>query len=377
VLEFPKMKKIQVIWLLILPLVFLAQEKNTKQSLYINHAESSGKGTFKQRIFAYHFLNGSYTGREEVISFDGKKDGKDFIRTDRGANTLYKDKYLITGIGNIIDLKEKKILFDGKASLIRCSNDSAIFYTHNVFKGKFYSIYDFKKNEYRAVKDLLFKPKYARDVEFDKSAIPFKLIYYPTGKPKLILTSDAGFGQQGTKDKSFVPDPPMHWIDTDNFIYVYFNKENSEFSIVRVNIDSKSSKLIGKQSMTSESVPASFIKLSSDQLILNYGNKQFLLNLKTETLLAMDQSYPENGFNYEFNTDQKGRVVKLNDKEIGKFHFETTNFSTGENTAALVKELRIGAETYQQGLMVWNNSKLNWQAVDADEVLTLIGWMKD
>lgn len=371
------MKKLQFILFLIIPIIVLAQEKNIKQSLYISHVEASGKGLFKQRIFAYHFLNGSYTGREEVISFDGKKDGKDYIRTDRGINTLYKDKYLITGLGNIIDLKEKKIVFDGKASLVRCSNDSAIFYTNDIFKGKFYSVYDFRKNEYKEVKDLLFKPKFGRDVEFDKSTVPFKIVYYPNGKQKVVIAADAGYGQQGTTEKGSVPDPPVYWIDNSNFIYMYFNKENTEFKLVKVNVDTKVALDIAKQVITKEVVPAVFLKVAANQLILKYGNKQFLIDLKVESLSTMDQSLPENGFSYEFKTDQKGRVVKLNGKEIGKFHFETTHFSTGENIAAFVKELRIGTETYQQGLMVWNFSNQIWQSVDADEVLTLVGWMKD
>lgn len=320
------MKKIiQTLMILLMPFVIKAQEKNIKQSLYISHVESSGKMAFKQRVFAYHFLNGSYTGREEVISFDGKKEGKDYIRTDRGINTLYKDKYLITGLGNIIDLKEKKVLFDGKASLIRCSNDSAIFYTNDVFKGKFYSVYDFKNKEYREVKDLLFKPKFGRDVEFDKTVSPFKLMYYPQGKPKQVLLADAGYGQQGNKDNGFVPDPPMYWIDNSHFIFVYFNKENSELSIIKLNVDTKETITIAKQAISKEVLAASFFKINTDQLILRYGNKQLLLDLKASTLTTMDQSYPENGFSYEFKTDQKGRVVKLNAKEIGKFNFEASD----------------------------------------------------
>ena len=63
----------------------------------------------------YHFLNGHYTGREEILTVSGKKDGKDNIRTDLGINTLYKNRYLITGIGNIIDLKDSTI---SKATLL-------------------------------------------------------------------------------------------------------------------------------------------------------------------------------------------------------------------------------------------------------------------
>lgn len=364
-----------LLFLMLVP-VFCFSQGNVKQSLYVVHVDASGKSAFKQRIFAYHFLNGSFMGRDEVLSFDGKREGKDYIRTDRGSNQIYNDRYLITGMGNIIDLKDKKVLFDGKASLVRCSNDSAIFYTNDIFKGKFYSVYDFKAQQYKEIKDLLFKPRPGRDVEFDKTIAPFKICYYPVGKPKVVLTADAGYGQQGTKDNS-VPDPPMYWIDNDNFIYVHFNQANTELLINKMNVDSKVVTLIGKVTMVKERMPATLTKVNKDQVILWMGNRQIFIDLAGSTVSPMDASRPDHGFTYEFKTDPKGRIVKLNGKEVGKFHFETRNFAAGDNTAAFVKELMIGADSYQQGLMVWNFTKQAWDHVDADEVLAIAGWAKD
>ncbi len=362
-------------FLCLTPAIYLSQG-NVKQSLYVVHVDASGKSAFRQRIFAYHFLNGSFVGRDEVMSFDGKKEGKDYIRTDRGNNQIYNNRYLITGMGNILDLKDKKVLFDGRASLVRCNNDSAIFYTNDIFKGKFYSVYDFKAQQYKEVKDLLFKPRPGRDVEFDKTTSPYKICYYPVGKPKVILTLDAGYGQQGTKEGS-VPDPPLYWMDNDNFIYVYFNQANTELLINKMNVDTKVVTQIGKITIAKEKIPATFTKINKDQLILWLGNKQVFIDLTVSTVNLMDSSRPDHGFTYEFKTDPKGRVVKLNGKDVGKFHFETRNFSAGENAAAFVKELMIGADSYQQGIMVWNFTKQGWEQVDADEVLTLAGWTKD
>ena len=160
-------------------LTVLSNAQDVKYGLIVVHVDPNGKGDFRQKIYSYHFLNGSFTGREELLSVNGKKEGKDYIRTDIGTCQLYSDRYLITGIGNIIDLKEKKVLFDGRATLIRCSNDSAIYYTNDAFKGKFYSVYNFRTNQYGEVKNLVFKAKPGQDVEFDKTMQPFKLNLYP------------------------------------------------------------------------------------------------------------------------------------------------------------------------------------------------------
>jgi len=348
--------------------------QDIKQSLIVVHVDPASKSEFKQKIYSYHFLNGHYTGRDELLAVSGKKDGKDYIRTDIGTNTLYKDRYLITGIGNIIDLKEKKILFDGRAALIKCSNDSAIYYTNDAFKGKFYSVYNFKTNLYGEVKNLLFKAKIGQDIEFDKSISPFKINFYPQNKPKIELVKDAGYGQKaGNK----TPDPVLWWIDNSNFVYANFNKENTEVSFYKITVESKSSVLIGKAVIKPEVQPASLLKAEGKQAIMLLGSKQIFIDAGANAVTDLQFSKPSDGFSYECKDNSYGHIVKLNDKETGKFHFQLKNFKTGNNIAALVKELIMGEESYQQGMSVWNTSKQAWDKVDSEDVLTLAGWVNE
>ncbi|MEI8136650.1 MAG: hypothetical protein WCH21_04900 [Bacteroidota bacterium] len=369
-------KLLKFIFLFFITTPFLAQE--VKQGLIVVHVDPSGKSEFRQKIMVYHFLNGHYTGRDELITVSGRKDGKDNIRTDLGINTLYNNRYLITGIGNIIDLKDKKVLFDGRANLIRCINDSAIFYTNDIFKGKYYSVYNFKTNQYAEVKNLLFKPKVGQDVEFDKTTAPFKLNFYPQNKPKILLVTDAGYGQSGNKENR-VPDPPMYWLDNSNFVYTYFNKENTELSFYKVNIDSKSNTVIGKIAIKPEAQAqaAQIQKVSNTQAILFFGSKQILLDMASNAVTDLQFTKPDNGFSFECKTNPYGHIVKLNDKDVGKYHFKPMNFKTETNIASFVKELIVGPESYQQGMAVWNFSKQGWETVDSEDVLTLVGWIKE
>jgi len=349
--------------------------QDMKQGLIVVHVDPASKAAFNQMIYSYHFLNGVYTGREELLTVSGKKDGKDYIRTDLGVNTLYKDRYLITGIGNIIDLKEKKILFDGRANLVRVSNDSAIFYTNDAFKGKFYSVYDFKTNQYGEVKNLLFKAKQGQDIEFDKSTSPFKIFLYPQNKPKVLLVNEAGFGQTGTKER--MPDPCIWWIDNSNFAYANFNKDNTEVAFYKINADTKNSSLIGKVAIKPESKPANLVKINNKQAVMMWGSKQIFIDAGANTVNDQIFSNPSNGFCYECKTNAYGHIVKLNDKEVGKFHFQFKNFKTEKNIAAIVKELVMGEDSYQQGMSVWNITKQGWSTVDCEDVLTMVGWVNE
>ena len=52
------------------------------------------------------------------------------------------------------------------------------------------------------------------------------------------------------------------------------------------------------------------------------------------------------------------------------------NFKTSSNYAALVKEIIMGDESYQQGISVYNVTKAKWETIDGEEVVALVGWIK-
>jgi hypothetical protein len=357
---------------------FFIYSQDLKQDLFVCHADisQSTQQLFKQRIYAYHFLNGTYTGRDELLSFNGKKSGYDYVRTDRGRNTFYKERYVVTGIGNIIDLKERKILFDEKAKLVRISNDSAIFYTNDAFKGKFYSVYNFRTGQYEEVKNLLFKALLGKEIEFDKSGGPFKINYYPQGEPKVEVVSDAGYGQQHLKDGKGIPEPPVFWLNDSVFIYPYFNKEGTEISIQKVNIENQQTSVAGKVQLASGPVEAKFER-QEDLAVLYCNGSQVHIELKNNQVFCPEFSREQYGFSYALKSDPKGRVIKYRSTEIGNFIFDTDNFAVSDNIVAVVKLLMVGDEAYQQGMQVWNSISKSWQKIESEDVIAILGWAKN
>jgi hypothetical protein len=354
---------------------FICFAQTGKQDLLITHYEP-GAQQFKQKLFAYHFVNGVYTGREELMQFDGKQNGRDYIRTDKGKNQIYKQRYLITGIGNIIDLKERRVVFDGKAQLVRISNDSAIYYTNDAFKGKFYSVFNFKTMQYGEVKDLLFKAKLGKDVEYDKTVKPFQINYYPQGKPKVLLTTDAGYGQQSIPDTKYIPDPALFWLDNSNFIFANFNQAGTEIKIQKINIESPSIQTIGTVTVGSGNREAFFERLDAETIVLYCGMNELQINVKKNTVVLSTQSKVDHAFSYSLASDAKGRTIFWSGKEIGKLHFDTDNYKVTDNLLATLKMLVIGNEIYQQGLQIWNNATKKWQSIESEEVAAIIGWVE-
>lgn len=355
--------------------VFGFAQNNTGESLIVIHYDEGNKANLGQLIYRYNFVNNVYAGREQIMAVAGKKNSKDYIRCDVGQNTLYKDRYLISGIGNVIDLKEKKVLYDGSAKLVRCSNDSIIFFTNDIFKGKFYSYFNLKTNTYSEIKSLTFKAIVGQDVEFDRTKSPYKLLYYPQNKPKVVLMEDAGHG--GVSSKAPKADIPIYWVDQNTFIFPNIKITDLEGSIVKYNLETKTSKVIGTFNSTAN-VPATYQLVNSVDCYIEFyfKNKLYCINPAKETMLLSNYKEIDKNFSVEVEPKSTGRAVYYKGKEIGRNHFDMKNFKTSSNYAALVKEIIMGDESYQQGMSVYNVTKAKWETIDGEEVVSLVGWIK-
>lgn len=351
-------------------------QNNTGESLIVIHYDEGNKANLGQLIYRYNFVNNVYAGREQIMAVAGKKNSKDYIRCDVGQNTLYKDRYLISGIGNVIDLKEKKVLYDGSAKLVRCSNDSIIFFTNDIFKGKFYSYFNLKTNTYSEIKSLTFKAIVGQDVEFDRTKSPYKLLYYPQNKPKVVLMEDAGHG--GVSSKAPKADIPIYWVDQNTFIFPNIKITDLEGSIVKYNLETKTSKVIGTFNSTAN-VPATYQLVNSVDCYIEFyfKNKLYCINPAKETMLLSNYKEIDKNFSVEVEPKSTGRAVYYKGKEIGRNHFDMKNFKTSSNYAALVKEIIMGDESYQQGMSVYNVTKAKWETIDGEDVVALVGWINN
>ena len=351
-------------------------QTNTDESLIVIHFEPEGKAELKQGIYRYNFVNNVYEGREKIMSVVGRKNDKDYVRCDKGENTLYKDRYLITSIGNVIDLKEKKVVHDGSGKLVRCANDSIIFYTNDIFKGKYYSYFDVNTNKYTEIKSLTFKAILGQEVEFDRTKSPYKLIYYPQNKPKVVLMEDAGHG--GVSATHSLGGIPIYWLDNNTFLFPNIKVSNLEGSIVKYNLLTKTLKEIGNFNSTSNLPPAYKLEKANGNVFVEFYFKEklYLIHPIKETMLLSNYKEIDNNFSVENQSKSTGRSIYFKGKDIGKNHFDLNNFKASANYAAIVKEIVMGDEAYQQGLAVYNVAKNKWENIDAEDVASLVGWIK-
>ena len=138
--------------LLFISLTGFAQTK-LSEALIAVHVDPDHKEVLKQVIYKYNFVNHIYIGKEVVMTVNGVKDGKDYMRFDEGENILYQNRYLISSKGCILDLDNKQVLHDAPAKVVRLSHDSVIFFINDVFSGAYYSYFNLETKKYADISD--------------------------------------------------------------------------------------------------------------------------------------------------------------------------------------------------------------------------------
>lgn len=365
--------------------LFKNQNAGGKLALLIAVHDAQASTTMTQHLYAYHFADGKYVNNEKLVSVKIQKEENkkqvSNVRFDLGTNLVYKNRYVVTGIGNIIDAKNKKVLLDEKDQFIKFSGDSVVYFVNDIFRGKFYKVYNLKTESYSEVKDLLYKAVLGKDVEVDYSLKLLKIYLYPPNAPKITLVNDAGYGEdysQVTEKKSY--HLPVYWIDNSNFVYPNYSQKKDFCTIYKVNTDSKSTEVIG----TIEAIPSMktfsyFYKDLEGNLVYNCGKGNYVLDLKKKKLTQMLFESLGNSFSISVDEDpKKGRTIRFKDGEIGKYFCEIKNVKTGNAIIAISYDMMVNGERYYQGVMYWEPVLRKWKEIPVlNDVASIVGFVEE
>lgn len=352
-----------------------------KTSILIAEYDENAASNNMQHLVRYNFVNGVLSGHETVISVPTKKAGTsgDHVRFDIGKNTIYKNRYVITGIGNVIDVQTKKLLVAERGELIACSGDSIIFHTNDIFKGKYYSVLNIKTEKYAKVENANFNPVQRPDVEIDETVKPFTITaYYINGK-KDLLVKDAGYGQpQPLVGDDVKRKMQLFWLDRSFFLYANYDKSQQNISIYKVGLD-KSIEKIGDIPEVPATSPNDFFELTANSEIQYSCSKgKFLIDTKKKLVTKILFEMIGNSFSVESDENSKyGRSIKFESTEIGKKWCKTDNSKTINGYGAFQNDMVIGPERYPQGVVVWNNITKKWITLEVNSLEEIVGWIEE
>jgi hypothetical protein len=371
-----KSKLIAIILFTFLTTSFFAQKK---QSLIVVEYDDNVAVNHMQNIVNYSFIDGAMIGKEVLLSVPTQKPNEkgNYIRFDIGTNKIYRNRYIVTGIGNIIDIKNKKILLAEKDEFVAFNGDSIIFHTNDIFKGQYYSIFNLKTEKYQKVANANYNPLPRPSVEVDETKKPFSISAYAVNGKQTVLVQDAGYPQP-TSGETVKRRTNIFWLDNNSFLYANFSNNQHALSIYKVGIDKSVEKIADMDAVPTVSANALFQYDAAKNIIYSCGKGRFLVDVKNKKVEPVLYENVGNNFYVESKENEKyGRAIKFETTEIGKKWCRFDNAQTVKNYAAFQIEMVIGTEHYPQGVAVWHAPIKKWTSLDISSVANIVGWIEE
>jgi len=349
-----------------------------RMALLVAEHDVAAAQNSQQHLWRYNFEGGLYSTKEKVVTVQGQKEKTSYVRMDLGTNTVHGNRWVITGIGNVIDVQQKKVLLDQKDQFVRGGHDSLVFFTNDIFKGKYYSVLDLKSGTYAQVKNPAFKAKRGQDVEPDCSLKNYKIHLYPTTGPKIELVRDAGYGEDNTQIEGGKARLPLCWIDNTTFIYPNFSAAKTYVALYKVSTVTKQQEKIGEaDQLQAPRSACRFYETAEGEIIFVCSGNYYLIDPKknkTETLKFLPVGY---GFEIGLNETAKGRVIRYKGQDIGTyFCSDPEKASVADGCIAFTYDLVFGEERYLHGVAAWTSAGGKWKTFDNSDVAAVVGWME-
>lgn len=369
------MKRINILFVLVLIFGCTITFANipSKISLIAKQCRENESPCSHQKIIRLNFENGEYVGKEVILETDK-------VRFDLGENRIYQNRYLISSWGDVVDLKEKKILHESEGKFFRLEGDKVFIQVNREDKDGLY-LYDLKTRKYSLYKktdDRMFfgklSPNGIRSADWtcpiDKGCgIEINSI----GKEEIFIE---GFTAQVDNDgtSSEFLDVPVFWLDNERLLT---QKSNGE--LVIVNINGKISHLLKIKLNTKPNYNPTIFRGINGKIYYTC-NETFEIDIKNRTATRLDDNL-RNGFTRI--TDGVWKSYLYKNKSIGKFRSSGAYISNGYlATHYLVKNqfqgYYDGSEYWLEGgIKIWNTTKKDWVKIEVDWGINIIGWLED
>ncbi len=301
------------------------------------------------------------------------------IRFDLGANKIYRNRWVITSYGNVVDLDQKKVLVETHDQFVRASGDSIVFYTNDITRGKFYSVLNLTTGVYAQVKSTTYHALAGHDVQPDCTSKNFTIFYYPPSAQKVELVKDAGFGEDVSLIPQTKPSCPIFWLDNDNFLYPYYSSAHDYVTIMKVNFSSKMQEKIGGIDQLPENHRLSFFyKNPNGEVVYSCARGHYKIDIAKKEVSALQFFAAGNNFSVAINeTDKKGRAIKYGEHHVGSYFCAPGLIATTTGFIAFPYEIVLGDEHYLQGAAVYSASTKQWKTVADSDLSAVVGWIEE
>lgn len=370
-----------------LQLTFLScQTEARNNSLLVAEYQKESPDGRLQHLVSYNFKNGKLLSKDTIFSTPTFKNGKRLVSYDFGDNVIYKNRYVISGLGNVIDVKNRVLLEDTGDDFIDAIGDSLIFYRNNHNTGTGYLLADLKKWEYRFIQDNSFSvkglhsPNHQLGLQIDYSELSYKIALYDKDNNKKIIVNDCGYGTLMSIKSSSMSDVPVYWIDNQNFLYALRGLNSGrKVLIYKTNIEKKSSEVVAEIDSVPPAVSNSFFSKDSEENIIFHCSKgEFAIDLMKNKAILSRMNTIGDDFSISWNRYKEfGHIIEFQNKEIGRVWCLYYTAKTTKGFLAVEYGDVNSNLGYPKGVKVWNNITKDWTDIEVNWLFDLIGWIEN
>jgi hypothetical protein len=337
-------------------------------------------------VVSYNFDNGKLVSKDTILGAQSHYKYSIF-KFGFGNHFIYKNRFAISGSGNVIDTKTKKLMTENYSDdFIAAAGDTLIFHRSNTYTGTGYLMlnlltgsYNFfnhqRENREREQRSSPDKKFY---LSISRSSIPYKINLCDTANNKTLLVKDAKHGPNcefATVETA--------WLDNNSFLYAVhetkFSSNQTEFSKITLrcfDIKNNSDTVF----CILDSVGKAFIngKFYLDkigQMIYRAPDwKSYVVEIKKAKLTEYSFHELGNQFSLSYRSAKKGWRVKYKNIDLG-VHWGSTA-ETGDGIIGM-EYGKVGSNLgYPAGIKVWSELTNKWQKINIPWTAAIVGWIE-
>lgn len=346
-------------------------QSTKRTSLIASNCDAGETICSTQHVFRYDFVNGEFIGKEKILAIK-----TDDVRFDLGANRIYRNRFLVTDWGDVVDLSTRKVVHQSKGELVEIDGDHVVIklnrtdqegiFTYNLQTGKYEQLKS--PNVYEIKGELSPDKKYVASKDYSKGLI-FKEV--KTGKEKVVKGS---FGVGLSSEASEFGKLPILWLDNSRVL-----TQNSNGDLRIVHINGKVERVL-QIDLKNEPYKSPELYRNANGEIIYSCYDSFIIDLENKKSRKYESFAIGEGFHFKADESVKndwgtGSVFYFNDAEIGRIWSGSRSASNGFLAVIYGKEgTNLGSP---DGVKVWSNINRNWTTLEIKWSPRIIGWITE
>ena len=328
-----------------------------------------GRSCEKYNLLRFRFRNGVLVSKDLILTTDYTQ-----VRYDLGNNHIYRNRYVITNWGDVVDIQDKKLLHDGRGEYVAAEGDLIVQHESGTdFRG--HSYYDLKQNRYRRfvvpIKwDLpgLLAPDQMKSVDGEMGD---RIWLHHFNQEKKLLGS--GFRVDQALESSFIGRPPVFWLDNTRILT---QRDNGE--IVVLQLDGTIRPIVKIPITTPNYSQPYFFRDPGGRIIYRCCSRTFVINVEEKSYTPHEWTTLGFGFDAQTETDPSyGHVIRYQGKEVGRLWASVWGAPAIDGYVAF-EYGEVGSNLgYPKGIQVWSSANSKWTIIENKRSPRIIGWIPE